>query len=321
MVEIPRSTAIVRTPPEESDEPDAPLMGSEKAPVEHELLIVKSKPLTAKFRTIIKHLRQRAGRLSRFRGLHIFLGYNILFQVLTATLVRLFPMGFLFRSLAHLLVSVGLCRIALLWNHVVISDPSPMSWYSRIVPRKMGHKVIIPAALFALAEQAVIFVPSMVARCLHVISFLRSPQHSFGGVAHMSESQKTWALAKLGLVGLTGMICFVVIYIPAHIALTRVQASLLSEEDESIVPMDRTFGGQVQSAVMAGRGAFAMRAAWKSFDWNSRVRVFKVYAKIFLMQLMLGILYVFVVVFELRLVVGSKKFDEKVMALTLQRGN
>ena len=318
MIEQPRSTAIIRTAPEDSDDPNAPLMANEKAPVEHELLIVKAKPLTARFRTIIKHLSQRAGYFSRFRGLHIFLGYTMLFQLLTSVLRHVFPRGLIFRSLAHLLVSVGLCRISLLWNHIVISAPRQRSWYSRIVTRETGKKIILPAALFALAEQATILIPSAVAKGYHLRrTFFYDANNAF---AHMSESQQSWTIIKLIVVAMLGLISFITIYIPAQIAFTRVQASLLSPEEESIVPFDRTFGGKVLSAVTNGQGSVAMVEAWKSFDWNSRVRIFKVYAKVFVMQCALLFLYVFVMLFELRWAVGSKEFDERVVMFT-QRGN
>ena len=316
MIELPKSTAIIRTPPEESDEPDASLIsGDEKGPVEHELLIVKSKPLTAKFRTIIQHLAQRAGRFSRFRGLHIFLGYTFLFHLLSSVLMKILPKDLPVRSFIHVLVSVGLCRLSLLWTHVVISEPSKESWYRRIVSRAVGSKVIIPTAMFALAEQAAVLLPTMLAKSANLQGVFRDPNHAFN---HMSQGEQSWTLLKLALISLSGVVCFITIYLPAKIAFTRVQASLLSSEDEAIVPFDRSFGGKVVPAVMGAYGKIVMGEAWKTFDWNSRIRVFKVYAKVALIQGAIFVIYAFTMLFEFRFAMGSRKFDEKVMALLQQ---
>ena len=319
MVEEPRSTAIIRTAPEDSDEPDAPLMShDEKAPVEHELLIVKSKPLTAKWHTIIKHLKQRAGRLSRFRGLHIFLAYNIIFHLLSSVFMRVFPKTLVFRSFIHILVSVGLCRISLLWTHIVISEPSKESWYKRIVSRDVGKKVFVPTAVYACAEQASILIPTMLAKSLGLRGVFRDPNYV---LTRMSEGEQSWALIKLAFIGFVGFACFVSVFLPSQIAFTRVQASLLSSEDESIVPFDRTFGGKIVPVVISGYGKEAMSEAWKTFDWNSRVRVFKIYAKVAIVQIALFVLYAFVVLFEFRFAMGSDKFDKKVLDLVQSANN
>ena len=49
----------------------------------------------------------------------------------------------------------------------------------------------------------------------------------------------------------------------------------------------------------------SLRGAWKSFDWNGRVRLFKVYAKVGAMEMGLNMLLVFVVLGELRLILGD----------------
>ena len=320
MIEAPTSTAIIRTAPEESDEVDAPLMASdEKKPLEHELLLVKSKPLTARFRTIRKHLMARGGRLARFRGLHIFLGGQVVFHTVSAMLLRLLPHGLFFRSLTHLFVSVALCRISLLWNHVVVSEPSQQSWYSRIVSREIGAKVVIPTALFALAEQASNIVPVLLMKSFQLQHVLKNPHYYT--ITKMNEGQQILALVQIVLVGLSGVICFLTIYLPAQIAFARVQASLLSPEDQTIVPADLTFGGKILPAIMEGYGKRAMSEAWKTVDWNARVRLFKIYAKVFLIQIALFVVWALVMVFEWRYAIGTKRFDESIQLFVMQAKN
>ena len=96
------------------------------------------------------------------------------------------------------------------------------------------------------------------------------------------------------------------IIIPANVALKRVQASMLPEEDESIVPFDRTFGGKVIPEVVGGSGKIGMLTAWKTFDWNARVRLLKIYAKVAVMQAVLFMAFAGIVLGELELAMGDQ---------------
>ena len=308
IIETPTATAIVRTAPE-SEDVDAPLLDSEtKASLEQELLIVKAKPITASFRTTIEHLRERAGRMSRFRGLHILFFYAIAFHSLASIFTSILPRTLLVRSLIHIFVSVGLCRISLLWNHAVISEPSSKRWYRRIVNYEVGRKIALPTAMVAVAEQVAIYTPALLFKGFSLKQYTNG-----GAFERISANQQTTVIIKLIAVILVGCTTFFLILFPAQVMLTRVQASLLSEEEESIVPFDRSYGGKVVPAMVGGTGRLEMRDAWKTFDWNSRVRLFKIYAKVLGMQMALFGLYALVVVLELRLAVG-KQMDEMIVA-------
>lgn len=59
---------------------------------------------------------------------------------------------------------------------------------------------------------------------------------------------------------------------------------MLPEEDESIVPFDRSFGGKVVPAILGGSGRLSIADAWRTFDRAGRARYFKVIGKVLLMQ-------------------------------------
>ena len=80
---------------------------------------------------------------------------------------------------------------------------------------------------------------------------------------------------------------------------------MLPEEDESIVPFDRTFAGKVVPEIVGGTGSIGMLDAWKTFDIPSRIRLIKLYAKVFAVQLATTIMFVMVVVAELRVAMGD----------------
>ncbi|KAK8119471.1 uncharacterized protein PG998_004097 [Apiospora kogelbergensis] len=69
--------------------------------------------------------------------------------------------------------------------------------------------------------------------------------------------------------------------IPAHVVLTRVQASLLPEHDETIIPFDRSFQGTLEPAIVGGHGFVSMKDAWNTFSRASWERLVKLYLKIF----------------------------------------
>ncbi len=114
------------------------------------------------------------------------------------------------------------------------------------------------------------------------------------------------ALLQTILIGLIGVGIFVFVVIPADVTLKRVQASMLPENDESIVPFDRTFAGKVKPEVLGGSGAVSMLEAWKSFDGSARIRLMKLYLKIFLVSAFTTIMFIMVVIGELKMIMGDE---------------
>ena len=81
---------------------------------------------------------------------------------------------------------------------------------------------------------------------------------------------------------------------------------MLPEEDESIVPFDRTFAGKVKPEILGGSGAVSMLDAWRSFDRSARIRLMKLYFKVFIVSIFTTIMFVMVVIGELRLTMGDE---------------
>ncbi|MCJ1408817.1 hypothetical protein MMC19_002893 [Ptychographa xylographoides] len=300
MIETPTVTAIVRTSPED---PDFPLPSvAEKEPLmEQELLLLKSKPITSKFRTTIKHLRAHGGFFSRFRGAHVLAMYYVIYHLLTSVLTSFAPNSSSYHSIVTIATSTILCRLNATWTHVVISEPSTKRFYQRIPARAAFRKLAGPTFIVATLKQILIVCLGELYLGLGLQAFLADPSK----LAALPESQQLAVLAKALAFFLLVIVNVVFIIIPAHVALKRVQASLLPEEDESIVPFDRTFNGRVVPEILGGTGHMSLRGAWKSFDWNGRVRLFKVYAKVGAMEMGLNMLLVFVVLGELRLILGD----------------
>ncbi|MCJ1398008.1 hypothetical protein MMC11_001205 [Xylographa trunciseda] len=304
MVEDPSTTIIIRT-----SEADAPL---EKEPfLEQEVLLVKSKPITAKFRTTIAHLRAHGGFLSRFRGAHVLAAYSLAYHVLCWFYFRLVPDTLVYRAIIAVVASTLLCRIHATWTHIVISEASAKRFYQRVPPRTSFRKLAGPSFLNAVVEQYI---------SLGLIELFKN----CGLQPYVADLSKLGALSNTERLNVwfqffgfltVAFLSVVFIVIPTHVALTRVQASLLPDEDEAIVPFDRTFNGKVVPEILGGSGRIGMIAAWKSFDWNGRVRLFKVYAKVAAMQGAFYMLFIIVLAAEIRIILGDQ-LDKLVMAVT-----
>jgi hypothetical protein len=126
------------------------------------------------------------------------------------------------------------------------------------------------------------------------------------------KSAANLSRAETQMAALKGLSLFVLcivlgllLVIPANVMLTRVQASLLSDSEETIVPFDRSFGGKVIPEIVGGSGVVGLLDAWKTFDWNARVRLIKAYAKVFVIQMALMFLFIGVAIAQLFIIIGK----------------
>jgi hypothetical protein len=269
-------------------DPDSDEAINPNAALEAQPVAVKQAAITSSFRKTLKHLQAKGGLPSRFRGFSIFLVNSILFSIISSSLsaIPLVP-----STVAAVLASVLLANFSMAWTHIVISDPNPKPWFRRLPSMRLYKKIVTPAAILAVAEQLSVLLPATLAKV-----------YDFG---KLKETAPTMSGGRTVVVGLEGFSIFIFglvlaffFVLPANVVLTRVQASLLDDAEESIVPFDRSFGGKVVPEIVGGTGIIGMVDAWKTFDWASRIRLVKSYAKVLLMQIGVIILFVIVVVIE-----------------------
>ncbi|KAJ5823723.1 hypothetical protein N7447_006063 [Penicillium robsamsonii] len=233
------------------------------------------KPITSKLRTTVKHLRSRAGYWSRFRGLGMFMAYNVARGFLSS----FFPVSsYMLQFVVQSVISVVLATWQMAWVHIVISEPSPKRFYQRIPSYKTWIKIAPAAALQDVLTAAGFFIPMAVA---NFAGWLDTPGDQ--------DTQPIVALYRLLGVSVVPVILAFLISMPARVIFVRVAASMLPEEDETIVPFDRSFGGKVSPAITGGSGKIGLMDAWTTFDWAARVRFAKVIGKTFAMQVALTI--------------------------------
>jgi hypothetical protein len=287
MIESPTAVVLEPVPSAENESKDSNKGASQ---TELDLVVVKQTPITSSLRKATLYLREKAGRRSRFRGISIWLVYHFVFARLThlISLIRFIPMG-----VDAILAAVALASLRMAWTHTVITEPSEKYWFKRLPSIKLWRKIALPTAIASFCEQAAVALP-MVWFLIFGLSDLGSKP-----IEQMDKATCKLVIFKLLVVALLGIFCSIAIVIPAVVSLTRVQASLITEEDETIVPFDRSFGGRVIPTTLGGTGVVGMLDAWKTFDWNSRIRLLKLYVKVMAMEV--AVIFAFAVAFSLQI--------------------
>jgi len=279
-----------------NEDPDAPLDDKKIQAVE-ELVLVKEPMITSNLRRTIMHLRAHAGYLSRFRGLSVFVVHGLLLARLTGffRMFHFIPVG-----VDGVLAAVLLARLRLAWTHIVISEASPKYWFQRLADNKAWKKIVGPTAILSICEQLAVLLPLNVAKSFG-LQILADPK----AISELNCAAMKILAMKVFTVFALGIFMSVAVVIPVTVSLTRVQASLLSEEEETVVPFDRSFGGKLSSAIAGGSGVLGLRDAWKTFDWNSRIRLIKIYLKVAAMQLAVCIWILVCVTAQLHVMLGK----------------
>ncbi|CZT17454.1 uncharacterized protein RCC_03288 [Ramularia collo-cygni] len=311
MIESPTSTAFIEDkPPAYADEPNAPLekeplMPSEaEADMDVEVTLIRNKPITASVRDTMAHLSSVGGFTSRWRGLRASFMYHGLHGLITNFVGELLGFGLMGNTLIYVFVSVALARFHMAWTHAMIATPSSKPFWSNMVARKESKAVIMPSLVFALAQQATWVLPVAVAYALGLDNIEQD---------HVVEAAHSKDCAMLGMMGLrvlavpaTAIFVAFAVLLPATVTLTRVEALLLPEDRETIVPFDRqALVGELDLTARGSSKALFFQA-WRSFDSASRWRLIKVYVKMAALQLAVVFVSAHLMIAEMYVIGGER---------------
>lgn len=247
----------------EHDDPNKPLDPNDPEFAE----VGRFQPITTRLRSTIKHLRARAGVLSCFRGMGMYLAWTGLRGLLSA-FIPVPTSSFFGQFFAQSLISVLLSTWQMAWVHIVITEPSPKRFYQRIPSWRTWIKIAPAAAVEDVLAAAAFFLPMSIAKLAGWVE-----------LAQGNPSQDLSQLYKFLAVSALPALLSIMISIPGRVIFVRVAASMLPEEDETIVPFDRSFGGKVNPEIVGGSGKIGIMEAWSTFDWAARVRYVKVIGK------------------------------------------
>ncbi|KAM3425131.1 hypothetical protein BST61_g7092 [Cercospora zeina] len=308
MIESRATTAVVHDkPPAYADQPDAPiekepLMPSE-AEADVEVTLINNKPVTSSIRASVRHLTSIGGFRGRFRGAAVSVVYHFLHSLLTNFLSGLLGMGLIGSAFMYIVASVGLARLHMVWTHTMIGQPSAQPFYRRFVPHKQCKAILLPSLVFAVAQQATLILPMIVAISLGL------PEIDHSQVTHAAKhdcSKLMWMGLRFLAVPATGLFVAFAILLPATVTLTRIEALLLPEDQHPIVPFDRSaiVGTLDINAQGSARAVFIQ--AWRSFDSSARWGLIKLYVKMAAIQLGLVFVSIHLMVAEIYVIGGER---------------
>ncbi|KAK3991344.1 hypothetical protein QBC44DRAFT_323465, partial [Cladorrhinum sp. PSN332] len=216
-------------------------------------------PVTSSLRKTHRSLTSLSGWTSLYRGL----GYNLISHLIIGLASSPFY-KLLGPQIAHLISLLLFTNLRTAWVHIVITPPSTQRWWKRIPSYKRTLvATYIPILCFWAALHSSIALPYIMAGLVGLSGVDGSKGQKLSGAKEVI----------LSLLGIAAWLMSVGIVVPAETALLRVQASLLPEDEDTIIPFDRSFGGRVVPAVVSGKGFPGVRAALSTVSWPSWRRI------------------------------------------------
>ncbi|TRX93683.1 hypothetical protein FHL15_005359 [Xylaria flabelliformis] len=263
--------------------------------------ISETPAVTSSLRSTHRAVYAIAGWRSLFRGYAAYLFLSIVMGIIASILVAVGVPSLI----AAPLVALSVAQPYAAWTHIVISAPSSKYFWQRLPPFKRAFQATaVPILLYVFASELATYLPAGLAVLLNMSRW--NPKEP--NTLPQYNKDDAW---KGILVLLAGLAVQVFLVIPTQVVLTRVQASFLPEDNDTIVPFDRSFGGKVVPAIVGGKGYINMIDAWKSFSRASWVRLVKLYVKIFLIVVALTFAWVAVLIPEYILIANnSRKVEE-----------
>jgi len=257
--------------------------------------VTSTKPLTSSIRRTARHLKSIGGFKAKWRGLGIYIVYTFITIMVSGALnkmiLRLVPFGEMLSNIAAALLT---SRMHCAWTHKVITMPSGKKLWERRVSRANWKQLLAPTAMSMMACDL----------SIEAIKYIFVLSVAAAQAMSTKTNVPSWTVLVMGVVpGVVAMVSLpVFVVLPAYAALIRKEASLLPEEDETIVSFDRTFGGKLNQV----GAVLSYKDAWKSFDGEARRRVVKLYAKFFFIMIACTIVMAHVFALELFMGVGDK---------------
>ncbi|KAI0132104.1 ubiquitin carrier protein [Xylariales sp. AK1849] len=275
--------AMVEDPSPPAYEPvslneDADSLAEDLAPIADEAArgSQQTHAISSSFRAVHRTIHGIGGWKSYFRGFVAWIALTASTLVVYAVISAI---PFVPAIVAAMISAVALVQLYTTWLHVVISAPSSKRFYQRLPPFKTAFQATaLPTVIYFIALEIHSWAPRFLARVMGLTVW----DSSNPSQVPQPTASDTW---KGLVVFITSIALTIFLTIPAHVVLTRVQASLLPEEDETIVPFDRSFQGKLEPAIVGGRGYVTIKDAWETFSRASWIRLVKLYVKIFLASL------------------------------------
>ncbi|KAI2473338.1 hypothetical protein F4781DRAFT_188561 [Annulohypoxylon bovei var. microspora] len=250
------------------------LLNEDRAALVDEGLAPRSKPITSSLRSIYRLLRSISGKRSLLRGIWCWIPLKLT-TILIVFLLSQIP--FVPIVIAWLIASLLTLPWYTAWMHIVITEPSNKYFWRRLPPFglvfRAGGPPILAYSLIRGFEGGV--VSTLISTSLDFDLYVNS-------------------LMDFVIYPVLALFIWTFIVIPVDAILIRILASLLPEEERTVVPLHRS----IMLHRREGREYVSLRDAWRSFSRPTLVRLFKLSAKIFGFCLAVDSVMVVVVIAE-----------------------
>ncbi|KAL6856388.1 hypothetical protein J3F83DRAFT_753221 [Trichoderma novae-zelandiae] len=237
---------------------------------------------------IYRLLVDTSGFLANFRGLSCALLQGIVTASPVVIAARYWFWGGSF--LARLLPALAMVQFSTLWLHLVISEPSHRSFWRRVPPFGRTFEATWRAVVVHWASVEVTrWLPYWLAASMGIDwprFNLLMPDNIYAFRIDIATGDLA-LYSKCAIVILATVIGSTCLIVPSQVVLMRIQASLLPIEDDTIIPLDRSFDGKVVPCAMGGRGYATMSDAFFTYAWASWKDLFILSIKIILLSLSL----------------------------------
>ncbi|KAI1257054.1 hypothetical protein MGN70_000092 [Eutypa lata] len=264
---------------DEGEKPEAALLADEAGgPSSSSSLSLDSPAVTSDLRLLNRMLYSIGGWPSLLRGLRPHMFFNLSVAVLTAVMTFV---PFLPKVLGIAVAPLAVVQLYTAWVHIAISAPSPKPFFRRFPSLTTAMRATaLPTATMWLA----VGVAQELPLCLFGLMDIETwDPTGYDALAVPYFDGRLTDFLKVLALGVAWVLPTLALVIPAHAVLTRVQASLLPADERTIIPFDRTFGGQRPRE--ASREPIGMRQAWRSLSRAAWLRLYVLYVKIFFITL------------------------------------
>lgn len=242
-----------------ADDPAAPQNKAPgaSAPAALPLVETNSKPVTSSLRATWRAIRGQNGFRAIFRGLACYVVYAFLISA-GQSIFGLFLMAPM--KLAMMLL---LCQFSTAWVHIILTPSSSAHFWKRLPPfRQTLRTTWRPTVILWAAGLLAHYIPLLL----------------LSGAGQLEGNETVWS-AGLCLTLFFSLLFSIVGIVPAFVVLLRVQASLLPEDCETIIPFDRSFDGKALPSELGGQPFLTVGDAWATFSGAAWRRLVVLYIK------------------------------------------
>jgi hypothetical protein len=262
----------------------------------------KSAYLTSSIRATIRHLNAEAGDLSMFRGI----------GSASAIYLTIIPLSFCLDFIAHKLplikksdrIAEGFathitalisCQMIATLLHVCISKPRYKFWFRRMpltwfgVLRKAWLAILLDVLADDVVEAAFYYLTPDVKRDPNIIDTRGEKQVfqlSNGPLVNISIAVILWAIFKCMLRSQIKPLVRLLFLRPFETISTRVNASMLRDDEDPVIPMDRSFQGRPQTGgiLQHQHEPLSFIQAARTIDKNTYIRLVKLKFKLHVIE-------------------------------------